>query len=493
MTLRAAHPELAPSGNDRLRELRLLIAEHDYSEAEHLANLLRESPGDIDPAVVVRLLADAEYGAGKLEPALKTLWTVADRYPQSPEAPQALKRLGTVLWNRDRDAAARRIFVEFMGRYARHDKADDVQYAIARIDQKEGRPQAAVDEYAALAEDYPSSKLAAEARWRIGWIYYRNDRWSAAAAAFARAHDSGTSSTYWQARSLEQSGAKNQARLLYRSILTAEPDGYYALWAQRRLDAQAGPLRLDAPVPKSVPPLLIDPGPFAESFHRPRAEELRATGQLTLARRELAAIEAAHADDQAALRFLVATYPSVDGQAAAARLAQHLEGNTLSPIERDRLKYPLAYWSTVRQNAEAALVDPLLVVSMMRQESLFDPEARSSADARGLLQLLPSTAKRLASAEGTPADDINLYDPDVNIDLAVHYLRNLGDRFGGDPLKVVAAYNGGETAVEKWQQQNPGLEGDELVESISYRETRDYVKRVLANYRKYERLYGSAE
>ncbi|HVM95044.1 MAG TPA: transglycosylase SLT domain-containing protein [Candidatus Acidoferrales bacterium] len=492
LALRAAHPELAPSGRDRLAELRLLLAEHDYDAAEASANQLRDNPGDTDPALIVRLLGEAEYGAGKLEPALKTLWTVADRYPDSPEAPQALARLGTILWNRDRDVAARRIFVEFMHRYARHEKADEVQYAIARIDQKAGRPQDAIDEYATLVDDYPTSKLATEARWRIGWIHYRNDRWSAAAAAFARIHDGGTSSMYWRARALEHGNA-TEARRLYRSILTTEPDGYYALWAQRRLDGKAGPLRLTATAPSELPPSTLDPGPFAESFHRPRAEELRAAGRLTLARRELAAIQSAHGDDQAALRFLIATYPSVDGQAAAAHLAQRLEGNVLSPLELDRLKYPLAYWSTVRQHADAALVDALLVVAIMRQESLFDPEARSTADARGLMQLLPSTAKRLSAAEGSSGDDIDLYDPDINIDLGVRYLRSLDDRFGSDPLKVIAAYNGGESAVAKWQHENADLDGDELVESIGYRETRDYVKRVLANYRKYERLYGSGQ
>ncbi|MBI3784043.1 MAG: transglycosylase SLT domain-containing protein [Deltaproteobacteria bacterium] len=487
LALRRAHPELVAGGDDRLHELRSLIAEHDYEEAERLANDLRDKPGSNDPALILRLLGEAEYGGGRLEPALKTLWTVADRYPQSLEAPEALSRLGTILWNRDRDVAARRIFADFMSRYSQHDKAADVQYALARIDQRAGRPQDAIDEYTTLAARYPSSKLAAEARWRIGWIHYRNDRWRAAAAAFARASDSGTSSTYWQARSLENAGARNEARRLYRSILATESDGYYALWAQRRVDEKSGPLRLGATAPDEVPPLAIDPGSFSDPFHAPRAGELRALGELTLARRELAAIEAAYTDDQAALRFLVATYPTVDGQAAAARLAQRLEGNALSPIERDRLKYPLAYWSTVRR---AAPVDPLLVVAIMRQESFFDPQARSSVDARGLLQLLPSTAKRIADTVGK--EDPDLFDPDVNIALGTRYLSALGDRFGNDPLKILAAYNGGEAAVDKWRQQYPGLDGDEWVESITYRETRDYVKRVLANYRKYERLYGSA-
>ena len=83
-----------------------------------------------------------------------------------------------------------------------------------------------------------------------------------------------------------------------------------------------------------------------------------------------------------------------------------------------------------------------------------------------------------------------MFQPDLNIDLGTRYLNELLGRFGGDVLKAVAAYNGGEAAVEKWQRRFAGLEPDEFVESISYRETRDYVKRVVTNYRTYRQLYA---
>jgi soluble lytic murein transglycosylase len=489
VAMRASHPERQPSGNDRLREARLLMVERDYGAAEGLAGKLRDQPRDFDPAVVMRLLADAQYGLGNLEPALKTLWAIAERYPNSPEAPQALFRMAGILWNRDRDSAARRLFEDFRKRYPRHEKAAEALYAIGRIEQKAGHVDTAIAAYQELARGYPRAKEAAEARWRIGWIHYRNDRWGAAASAFAQARG-GASATYWQARALEHAGQRATARQLFRRIVADEPDGYYGLWAQRRLDAVAGALRLNGHAPESAPLLIVDAGSFDESFHRPRAEELKAAGQLTLARGELAAIERAYGQDPAALRFLVAAYPRFDGQASAAHLARRLDAGVISELDRNRLSYPLAYWSTVRLNADALLVDPLLVVAVMRQESLFDPQARSSADARGLMQLLPSTAERVASSSPEPIDVGDLNDPDVNIALGVRYLRSLSDRFGGDPLKVVAAYNGGEDAVDKWQQQAAGLEADELVESITYRETRDYVKRVLANYQHYGRLYS---
>jgi soluble lytic murein transglycosylase len=90
---------------------------------------------------------------------------------------------------------------------------------------------------------------------------------------------------------------------------------------------------------------------------------------------------------------------------------------------------------------------------------------------------------------GAPLDGPALFDPDLNIRLGVRHMRVLLDRYRGDRIKVIAAYNGGEDAVDKWVQRSPAAPADEFDESISYRETRDYVKRVLANYRTYESIY----
>src|SRR6185295_1580946 len=84
-----------------------------------------------------------------------------------------------------------------------------------------------------------------------------------------------------------------------------------------------------------------------------------------------------------------------------------------------------------------------------------------------------------------------LLDPMTNITLGTRYLRQLLDRYDGNLAKALAAYNGGEDAVAKWERRVPGAATDEFVETISYRETRHYVKQVLGNYRRYRRLYGA--
>jgi soluble lytic murein transglycosylase len=148
----------------------------------------------------------------------------------------------------------------------------------------------------------------------------------------------------------------------------------------------------------------------------------------------------------------------------------------------------LAFWTIVYGAAGRYAVDPFLIEAVMRQESRFDPQARSPADAYGLMQLLPQTATRLAG-NGRPVVPTTLVEPDINIDLGARYLNTLLDRYAGNVLKVLAAYNGGEGAVDKWVRRFGDRDLDEFVESISYRETRQYVKRVMTNYRAYRRLY----
>ena len=110
------------------------------------------------------------------------------------------------------------------------------------------------------------------------------------------------------------------------------------------------------------------------------------------------------------------------------------------------------------------------------------------------MQLLLPTARRMAASNPEipePSRD-DLFRPEVNIPLGITYLAELGNRFGNDEVFILAGYNAGENAAQRWRDQLGHLDRDELVERISYRETRDYVKKVLRNYRNYRRLYGDA-
>lgn len=499
LELRSAHPELVPTGGALLEEARLLLTEKDYTGAKAAAMELSERPdSSVAPTDVLRVVADALYGMGETERALAVLRELAERYPESTAASDAWFRRASILWNRDRDAEALRAYEEFRRRYPQDERAAEALYAIGRIHQQAGRGTAAITAYRDLASHYPQSKFAGEAQWRVGWIQYQTASFSAAAATFAQVATRDQlrdAAEYWQGRALQRAGRSAPARQLYRGIVQRTPNGYYAMWAQRRLsDASRGTLMHTTETVVVPPSPVAEPPQVPDTFHLVRAGELKAAGTNALARKELAATERAYDYDIAVQRYLVRAYQTVDGYAAAQRLARRLGSQAdLSPPEERQLRYPLAFWEPVRRAAEAQDLDPLLVVAIIRQESMFDPTARSSADARGLMQLLPSTAERIATASDPPIDHTDLTDPDINIDLGTRYLRTLLTRFASDPLKAVAAYNGGENAVAKWQRQFADLADDEFVESITYRETRDYVKKVVANYRAYQQQYATGE
>jgi soluble lytic murein transglycosylase len=145
-----------------------------------------------------------------------------------------------------------------------------------------------------------------------------------------------------------------------------------------------------------------------------------------------------------------------------------------------QLRFPLPYKAAIRREAARYRLDPAWVAAEIRAESVFDPRARSPANALGLMQVLPGTGMRVARTLGLPWNGAeSLYDPDTSIRLGSAYLRQMLDTYG-TPYFAIAAYNAGPAPVARWQSQRPGMEPDFWIETISYRETRDYVARVLA-------------
>ena len=483
--LRQRDPALAPRDAALAQELRLLLRERDFTAARSAAETLLASASSAERPDLLRQRADAELGDGQFDLGLATLQEIVRRYPDSAAAPEAQFRYATLLWNRDRDQEAQLAYLDFQRRYPENAHMPEVLYALARIEQAEGHTDQAVAAYAQLADAYPGNSLAREARWRIGWMQYQAGRWRDAAATFERAAGAGAGAApeadYWRARALERAGDRAAAERIYATLVEQAPASYYAYCAERRLGrTQAAPQAIAAaPQPPEIGPA----PPLADPYHWVRANELRAAGLRPLARGELRAFERATADQPAAAGATIAAYQTVDGYRDAIRLG------SARGLTDPAIFFPLAFWPQVSAHAQRDDVDPLLVLALMRQESMFDPAARSSADARGLMQLLPSTAERIAQRLGQPSPVGQLYDPDTNITLGVAHLQQLLNAYDGDQIKVLAAYNGGESAVAKWQQRFGGLEPDEFVESITYRETRDYVKRVMGNYQRYQREY----
>ncbi|MEL6440899.1 MAG: transglycosylase SLT domain-containing protein [Cyanobacteria bacterium J06621_8] len=150
--------------------------------------------------------------------------------------------------------------------------------------------------------------------------------------------------------------------------------------------------------------------------------------------------------------------------------------------------FPIPYQTAVMQHAQQQQLNPLLVVSVMRKESSFDPKINSAVGAVGLMQIVPPTARWVAQQLQLP--DYSLTNPEDNIRIGTWYLRHNHRRYDDNSLLAVASYNAGTSNVNVWINRYGSKDFDRFVEQIPFRETQDYVEGVFGNYWNYLRLYN---
>jgi soluble lytic murein transglycosylase len=180
----------------------------------------------------------------------------------------------------------------------------------------------------------------------------------------------------------------------------------------------------------------------------------------------------------------------------AMKIMKRFSGDYLSlPFEKAsrafwEMLFPLPYQATLTANATERDLDPFAVAGLIRQESEFNPSARS-AYAYGLMQLEPATGKSMGRKEGIPVANAGmLFNPELNIKLGTQYLRGQLTHWDGDWVKTLAAYNAGPSRVRDWIEQYGYGDSAEFIENIPFSETRDYVQAVLRNGQVYRELYG---
>lgn len=163
----------------------------------------------------------------------------------------------------------------------------------------------------------------------------------------------------------------------------------------------------------------------------------------------------------------------------------------LLPRVVQELLYPRYFHEEIAARSATHGADPRLVLAIMREESRFEPRARSAASARGLLQLIITTAREVGAALGlTDVASEDLYDPKVAIRLGSRYVADLQGQFSGDPYKTAAAYNAGPNQSRLWSRLAPGPGHDYFLSAVNFDETKDYVRKVMNSYERYAEIYG---
>lgn len=165
----------------------------------------------------------------------------------------------------------------------------------------------------------------------------------------------------------------------------------------------------------------------------------------------------------------------------------------LLPVSVRQLLYPRYFYAFISADADRYDADPTLVLSIMREESRFNPRAKSQAAARGLLQFIITTARDIGRDVGlVDVEPEDLYDPRVIIRLGAKYISELSGQFGGNRYRVAGAYNAGPKQVALWSRMQPAPGDDYFLTAVNFDETKHYVRKVMNSYERYRSIYGDA-
>jgi soluble lytic murein transglycosylase len=351
-----------------------------------------------------------------------------------------------------------------------------------------------------LYEKFPTGARAERAAWKYGWWCYKNGDYpetvrvfESAAQAFPRS-DYRPLFLYWAARAHAKLGAGTQAETRLRLVYTDYANSYYGRLAERQLPrspkvAAADAVRLathdQPPVPEAQPiptegliRLLLANGLYDDALGELRYAQ-RAWGSSTRVDATMAWTYHQKGELRRAISLMRRTYP----QFLTA-------GGQQLPAEMRQVIFPLLYWDSIRRQSALRGLDPYVVAALIGQESTFDPQIKSTANAWGLMQVVPATGRRLARSLGIRRfTTASLTDPDINIKLGTLYFSQLVERFGGT-YYALASYNAGENRLVRWRAERPGLDEDEFIDDIPFPETQNYVKRILGTAEDYRMLYA---
>ncbi len=366
---------------------------------------------------------------------------------------RALFLSGDIAWRAGQDSAARVRWNELLRRFPASDSAARAGFLTALVRYESGDAAGAAREWQEVLHRYTGSEALAAG--------------------------------YWGGRAWLAAAAPDSARALWHAVIARDSQGYYAVASAERL-GQA---------PWSPPPapdqFLQLPDVAAALARIGMLRTLELASEMDWERDWLTGNGRSSAERLLAM----ADGFRKDGQTlVAAGLARRaLRAGAAADARVYRLLYPLPWGPELRDVAEQSDVDPLLAAALIRQESAWEPAARSRVGAMGLMQVMPATGRQIARAlklGGWKSDD--LLDPATNLRFGTHYLGQILRAQNGSTVRALAAYNAGPSRVSAWATGAAADDPELLLERIVFPETRDYVRLVQRNLAIYRALYGRA-
>jgi soluble lytic murein transglycosylase len=468
----AFEPLIAAASGDNKELATIRVAECDYRLGRHRAARDQLKPfigGGSREAEARYFYLNAVRGLGDRAAYVALSRTLVADHPTSEWAAETLNDLASRYLVDDEDDEADRVFRELLLRFPRH-------------------------------------RYAERAAWKVGWTAYRNQRFTEAATVFESAAvtfpraDYRPSWLYWSGRARAAAGDKPAASARYQLVVADYGSSYYGRLAAKlggslpaavpaRAQAATAGSAIAAPPSVQVIRALIAAGLFDDALREVQYAQ-RTWGDSSQLQATFAWIRNQQGRDLRADERFTAMRGAITTMRRAYPQFLAAEGDTL-PVEVLGIIYPLDYWDLIQKYSSAHGLDPYLVTALMAQESTFTAEIRSSANARGLMQVMPSTGRVYARKLGIrPFSTGSLSQPETNVRIGTRYFKDLLDRFGAQHY-ALAAYNAGEMRVAQWLKEAPGLPADEFIDNIPFPETQNYVKRILGTVEDYRRLYAT--
>jgi soluble lytic murein transglycosylase len=506
------------AGTDRyrleLRRAEQLFAGRRYTAAKSAFERLRGAAQNDERVLVNLRLAQCDYYLKRPRAARDGLKTLLNHHARQGEA---LYFYAAALYDLGERSEYFRLVRRLADEFAAEPWAEEALNHLAThhiVADEDGKADQTFRE---MFAKYPTGRYAERAAWKVGWFAYRSRQYAEAIRAFERGaanfprSDYRPSWLYWSARAYEALKEPVRAEARYLLAATDYYGSYYGRLALARLDNPAARDRLitnaraaRSATPPARPGQKPAPNPIPPNQQLIRA--LLGLGLYSQAVEELRYAQRVWGDSPAIQATLSWAYQK-QGQAEKGGSPQFaLYRNSINTMKRAypqylsvrgeelpddvlRIIFPLNYWDLIQKYAAANRLDPYLVAALVAQESTFVRDIRSSARAVGLMQLLPSTARRMARTLKIPYSASLLTNPEANVRLGTAYFAQNLQEFG-DAHLALAAYNAGERVVRRWVAERPGLSREEFIDDIPYPETQNYVKRILGTAEDYRRLYS---
>ena len=448
-------------------------------------------------------------------------------FPASIETPWARYLMAIVYERLGRNEEALQVLQAIIKEYPTHAAVQDALWEQSWLLEAVGRHAEAAGSYREFWSRFPGASEAEEAQFKEGLNLYKTGDLRAAAKVWSEAtiHPRGSlargRSTLWLGKTLKALGDEAGAQRAYAAATREAAGRYYAfrseslqrarpfspegstdfplhrtaITLEEEVEALAS-FALWSPEAVSATDLVDARDRVAKDNVVRRGDLLGKMGLPEAAAQEYRDALRRHYSDAPAL-FVLAHHLHEQGQhavaiAAASALLERAPGRPPAELPRALLKilYPLPFLDQVVPAAEERGIDPLLIYALMRQESLFVPWATSSANAKGLTQVIPSTAQDIARSLGLDSFDTEeLYRPAVSIRFGAVYLGRQLEYLARNPAFALAAHNGGPGNALRWMGRDHHTDPDLFVENIDYTETALFVRLVLENYAYYQLLY----